>query len=164
MNPRGDVTKDTKQKEREKVEMKLKPTSSPSPDSPPLQFHRLPTKQICFLPHVSAGPQLLRDLRFGYFFLSCTRLDVHQLCRSYSFPGTGRCLPLFCMMLRESDLDRLNSNLSTFSSESKRQNDNLQELLENFKNLLEDYSFLKSDYEEVKEGREKYKRQARGQV
>lgn len=67
-------------------------------------------------------------------------------------------------MLRESDLDSLNTNLVSFSRESQKQNDNLQDLLQNFKNLLEDYSSLKSDYEEVKEGREKYKRQARGQV
>lgn len=67
-------------------------------------------------------------------------------------------------MLRETDLDRWTSDLSTFSAESQKQNDNLQDLLSSFKTLLEDYSFLKSDYEEVKEGREKYKRQARGQV
>lgn len=67
-------------------------------------------------------------------------------------------------MLRESDIDSLNSHLSSISQENQRHNENLQDLLTQFKNLLEDYSSLKSDYEEVKEGREKYKRQARGQV
>ena len=67
-------------------------------------------------------------------------------------------------MLRESDIDSLNTSLDVFARESQKQNESLQDLLENFKNLLDDYSSLKSDYEEVKEGREKYKRQARGQV
>ncbi|KAJ5724405.1 Zinc finger CCCH-type [Penicillium malachiteum] len=66
-------------------------------------------------------------------------------------------------MLRESDIDSLNTHLASISQENQRHNENLQDLLNQFKNLLEDYSSLKSDYEEVKEGREKYKRQARGQ-
>jgi uncharacterized coiled-coil protein SlyX len=67
-------------------------------------------------------------------------------------------------MLRDSDIDSLNGHLASLSLEQQKQHDNLQDLLRQFKNLLEDYTFLKSDYEEVKEGREKYKRQARGQV
>lgn len=67
-------------------------------------------------------------------------------------------------MLRESDIDSLNNHLASLSQENQRNHENLQGLLYQFKNLLDDYSSLKSDYEEVKEGREKYKRQARGQV
>ncbi|KAJ5147460.1 hypothetical protein N7526_000812 [Penicillium atrosanguineum] len=66
-------------------------------------------------------------------------------------------------MLRESDIDSLNNHLASLSVENKKHNENLQNLLDQFQNLLEDYSSLQSDYEEVKEGREKYKRQARGQ-
>ena len=67
-------------------------------------------------------------------------------------------------MLRDSDIDSLNGHLASLSREQKQQHDNLQDLLSQYKSLLDDYSSLKSDYEEVKEGREKYKRQARGQV
>lgn len=67
-------------------------------------------------------------------------------------------------MLRDSDLDSLNGHLASFSLDQQKQHDSLQELLGQFKSLLDDYSSLKSDYEEVKDGREKYKRQARGQV
>lgn len=67
-------------------------------------------------------------------------------------------------MLRDSDIDSLNGHLASLSREQQKQHDNLQDLLGQFKTLLDDYSSLKSDYEEVKEGREKYKRQARGQV
>lgn len=67
-------------------------------------------------------------------------------------------------MLRDSDIDSLNGHLASLSLEQQKQHDNLQDLLGRFKSLLDDYSSLKSDYEEVKEGREKYKRQARGQV
>lgn len=67
-------------------------------------------------------------------------------------------------MLRESDIDSLGNHLESLSRENQRHNENLQDLLGQFRSLLEDYSSLKSDYEEVKEGREKYKRQARGQV
>jgi hypothetical protein len=67
-------------------------------------------------------------------------------------------------MLRDSDIDSLNGHLASLSREQQKQHDNLQNLLGQFKSLLDDYSSLKSDYEEVKEGREKYKRQARGQV
>jgi len=67
-------------------------------------------------------------------------------------------------MLRESDIDSLNNHLASLSVENKRHNENLQDLLDQFQRLLSDYSSLKSDYEEVKEGRDKYKRQARGQV
>ncbi|OQD69996.1 hypothetical protein PENDEC_c028G04664 [Penicillium decumbens] len=66
-------------------------------------------------------------------------------------------------MLRESDIDSLNNHLASLSVENKRHNENLQDLLDQFQRLLSDYSSLKSDYEEVKEGRDKYKRQARGQ-
>lgn len=67
-------------------------------------------------------------------------------------------------MLRESDIDTLNNHLASISVENKRHNENLQNLLDQFQGLLADYRSLQSDYEEVKEGREKYKRQARGQV
>ncbi|KAJ6120468.1 hypothetical protein N7523_004748 [Penicillium sp. IBT 18751x] len=66
-------------------------------------------------------------------------------------------------MLRESDIDSLNNHLASLSVENKKHNENLQNLLDQFQSLLADYSSLQSDYEEVKEGREKYKRQARGQ-
>ncbi|KAJ5677219.1 uncharacterized protein N7477_002852 [Penicillium maclennaniae] len=66
-------------------------------------------------------------------------------------------------MLRESDIDSLNNHLASLSVENKKHNENLQHLLDQFQSLLADYSSLQSDYEEVKEGREKYKRQARGQ-
>ena len=67
-------------------------------------------------------------------------------------------------MLRDSDIDSLNGHLASFSLQQQKQHENLQDLLGQFKSLLDDYSSLKSDYEEVKDGREKYKRQARGQV
>ncbi|KAJ5544183.1 hypothetical protein N7494_005462 [Penicillium frequentans] len=67
-------------------------------------------------------------------------------------------------MLRESDIDSLNNHLASLSEDNERHHENLHGLLNQFKNLLDDYSSLKSDYEEVKEGREKYKRQVRGQV
>ncbi|CAG8068642.1 unnamed protein product [Penicillium olsonii] len=66
-------------------------------------------------------------------------------------------------MLRDSDIDSLNGHLASFSLQQQKQHENLQDLLGQFKSLLDDYSSLKSDYEEVKDGREKYKRQARGQ-
>ncbi|CAG7980138.1 unnamed protein product [Penicillium salamii] len=66
-------------------------------------------------------------------------------------------------MLRDSDIDSLNGHLASFSLEQQKQHEKLQDLLGQFKSLLDDYSSLKSDYEEVKDGREKYKRQARGQ-
>lgn len=68
------------------------------------------------------------------------------------------------MLLRDSDIDSLNNQLATLSHENQSHHDKLQLVLEQFRNVLEDYSALKSDYEEVKEGREKYKKQARGQV
>lgn len=68
------------------------------------------------------------------------------------------------MLLRDSDIDSLNNQLSNLSRENQSHHDNLQQVLVQFRNLLEEYGSLKSDYEEVKEGREKYKRQARGQV
>lgn len=67
-------------------------------------------------------------------------------------------------MFGDSDIDSLTNHLASISRENQQHHDNLQDLLDRFKNLLDDYSFLKSDYEEVKEGREKYKKQARGQV
>ncbi|KAJ5082237.1 Zinc finger CCCH-type [Penicillium argentinense] len=67
------------------------------------------------------------------------------------------------MMLRDSDIDSLNNHLATLSQENEKHHENLQAVLKQFRDLLDDYSSLKSDYEEVKEGREKYKRQARGQ-
>lgn len=67
-------------------------------------------------------------------------------------------------MLRETDIDSLNSEVTGLSTANQQHYDGMQALLKKFKNLLDDYSSLKSDYEEVKEGREKYKRQARGQV
>ena len=68
------------------------------------------------------------------------------------------------MLLRDSDIDSLNNQLESLSADNQRQHNNLHSVLERFRNLLNDYSSLKSDYEEVKEGREKYKKQARGQV
>lgn len=67
-------------------------------------------------------------------------------------------------MLRDADIDSLNNHLGTLARENQKHHETLQEVLNHFRSLLEDYSSLKSDYEEVKEGREKYKRQARGQV
>lgn len=67
-------------------------------------------------------------------------------------------------MLRESDIDSMSSELTSLSRANQDHHDNVQSLLKKFKDLLDDYSSLKSDYEEVKEGREKYKKQARGQV
>jgi chromosome segregation ATPase len=67
-------------------------------------------------------------------------------------------------MLRDSDIDSLTNHLGALSKENQKHHETLQDVLGQFKCLLEDYSSLKSDYEEVKEGREKYKRQARGQV
>ncbi|KAJ6145386.1 Zinc finger CCCH-type [Penicillium chermesinum] len=66
-------------------------------------------------------------------------------------------------MLRDSDIDSMNTDLSKLSRANEEHHDNVQTLLKKFKDLLDDYSSLKSDYEEVKEGREKYKKQARGQ-
>ena len=67
-------------------------------------------------------------------------------------------------MLRESDIDSLLDQLASFSAENIKHNDTVQTLVSQFQSLLSDYHSLKSDYEEVKDGREKYKRQARGQV
>ena len=67
-------------------------------------------------------------------------------------------------MLRDSDIDSLNHHLTSLSRENQKHHDDLQGLLEQFKSLLDNYSSLKSDYEEVKDGRDKYKKQARGQV
>lgn len=67
-------------------------------------------------------------------------------------------------MLQDSDIESLSGHLASFSLEQQKQHDDLQNLLNQFKSFLDDYSSLKSDYEEVKEGREKYKRQVRGQV
>ena len=67
-------------------------------------------------------------------------------------------------MLRESDIDSLNNHLTSVARDNQRHHDELQDLLGKFKGLLEDYSSLKSDYEEEKVTREKYKKQARGQV
>ena len=79
--------------------------------------------------------------------------------------GTGTCPPgTSDKMLGESDIDSMNHHLSCLSTEQQKQHDSLLDLLGLFKRMLDDYSSLKSDYEEVKEGREKYKRQARGQV
>ncbi|KAJ5975567.1 Zinc finger CCCH-type [Penicillium waksmanii] len=67
------------------------------------------------------------------------------------------------MLLRDSDIDSLNNQLAALSGENQSHHEKLQVVLNQFRNVLEDYSALKSDYEEVKEGREKYKKQARGQ-
>ncbi|KAJ5826055.1 hypothetical protein N7474_003193 [Penicillium riverlandense] len=66
-------------------------------------------------------------------------------------------------MLRDADIDALNSHVSSLSRENEQHHASLQDLLTQFRSLLDDYSALKSDYEEVKDGREKYKKQARGQ-
>ncbi|KAJ5577985.1 Zinc finger CCCH-type [Penicillium hispanicum] len=66
-------------------------------------------------------------------------------------------------MLRDSDIDSLNRHLASLSRENQKHHENLQDLLQQFQSLVEDYSSLKSDYEEVKDGRDKYKKQARGQ-
>lgn len=68
------------------------------------------------------------------------------------------------MLLRDSDIDSLTNQVAALSSENQSHYEKLQVVLSQFRSVLEDYSALKSDYEEVKEGREKYKRQARGQV
>jgi hypothetical protein len=67
-------------------------------------------------------------------------------------------------MLREADIDSLQNHVSSLSQENEQHHANLQGLLTQFQRLLDDYSALKSDYEEVKDGRDKYKKQARGQV
>lgn len=67
-------------------------------------------------------------------------------------------------MLRDADIDSLNNHVSSLSRENEQHHASLQGLLTQFRSLLDDYSALKSDYEEVKDGREKYKKQARGQV
>jgi chromosome segregation ATPase len=67
-------------------------------------------------------------------------------------------------MLRDADIDSLNSHVSSLFRENEQHHASLQDLLTQFRSLLDDYSALKSDYEEVKDGREKYKKQARGQV
>ncbi|OKP07142.1 hypothetical protein PENSUB_6102 [Penicillium subrubescens] len=66
-------------------------------------------------------------------------------------------------MRENSEIASLTNHLGIVSKENTKHHKSLQDVLEQFKRLLDDYSSLKSDYEEVKEGREKYKRQARGQ-
>jgi hypothetical protein len=68
------------------------------------------------------------------------------------------------MLLRDSDIDSLTNQVAALSGENQSHHEKLQLVLGQFRSVLEDYSALKSDYEEVKEGREKYKKQARGQV
>jgi hypothetical protein len=67
-------------------------------------------------------------------------------------------------MLGDSDLQVLDSRLSTFVQSSKQQHETHEKLLLDFQELIENYRRLKSDYEEEKESREKYKKMARGQV
>lgn len=67
-------------------------------------------------------------------------------------------------MLTDADIDSLNNNLGSHAKENQKHQETLQDVLNQFRGLLEHYSSLKSDYEEAKDGREKYKKQARGQV
>ncbi|KAG9680727.1 hypothetical protein KCU95_g15302, partial [Aureobasidium melanogenum] len=66
-------------------------------------------------------------------------------------------------MLAETDLNRLERQLSDFNLATKTRQDALDELTLTYGKLLEDYRILRSDYEEEKESREKYKKLARGQ-
>ncbi|KAG9655966.1 hypothetical protein KCU95_g13628, partial [Aureobasidium melanogenum] len=66
-------------------------------------------------------------------------------------------------MLAETDLNRLERQLSDFNLATKARQDALDELTLTYGKLLEDYRILRSDYEEEKESREKYKKLARGQ-
>lgn len=67
-------------------------------------------------------------------------------------------------MLEDLDLERLNNHLDTVAQEHGTYQKAFQALCKQVEILLSDYKSLKSDYEEVKEGRDKYKKQARGQV
>jgi len=66
-------------------------------------------------------------------------------------------------MLAESELNRLERQLTDFNLATKARQDALDELTLTYGKLLEDYRVLRSDYEEEKESREKYKKLARGQ-
>ena len=67
-------------------------------------------------------------------------------------------------MLGDSEIQALNSHLGAAVRDNERHHDDLQNLFEKFHDLLESYNFLKTDYEEAKEARDRYKKQARGQV
>jgi hypothetical protein len=66
-------------------------------------------------------------------------------------------------MLAETDLNRLERQLTDFNLATKARQDALDELTLTYGKLLEDYRTLRSGYEEEKESREKYKKLARGQ-
>ncbi|CAD0083039.1 unnamed protein product [Aureobasidium vineae] len=66
-------------------------------------------------------------------------------------------------MLAETDLNKLERQLSDFNLAAKARQDALEELTLTYGKLFEDYRILRSDYEEEKESREKYKKLARGQ-
>jgi hypothetical protein len=66
-------------------------------------------------------------------------------------------------MLAETDLNRLERQLTDFNLATKARQDALDELTLTYGKLLEDYRILRSDYEEEKESREKHKKLARGQ-
>ncbi|KAJ5247141.1 hypothetical protein N7468_002124 [Penicillium chermesinum] len=63
--------------------------------------------------------------------------------------GPAKASPVkFVNMLRDSDIDSMNTDLSKLSRANEEHHDNVQTLLKKFKDLLDDYSSLKSDYEE----------------
>jgi archaellum component FlaC len=67
-------------------------------------------------------------------------------------------------MLDDSKLGSLSNHLNTVTEEHENHHNALQDLFKQVESLLTEYNSLKSDYEEVKDGRDKYKKQARGQV
>ncbi|PLN86359.1 hypothetical protein BDW42DRAFT_159087 [Aspergillus taichungensis] len=66
-------------------------------------------------------------------------------------------------MLRDADIQTLDSHVGSIIRDNEQHHDRLQGLLTQFKGLLDSYNQLRSDYEEERENREKYKKLARGQ-
>jgi hypothetical protein len=65
-------------------------------------------------------------------------------------------------MLAETDLNKLERQLTDFNLATKARQDALDELTLTYGKLVEDYRTLRSDYDEEKECHEKYKKLARG--
>lgn len=67
-------------------------------------------------------------------------------------------------MLRDADIQALDSHVGSIIQDNEQHHERVQGLLERFQLLLDSYNQLRSDYEEERENREKYKKLARGQV
>ncbi|PLB37911.1 zinc finger CCCH domain-containing protein [Aspergillus candidus] len=66
-------------------------------------------------------------------------------------------------MLRDADIQALDSHVGSIIQDNEQHHERVQGLLERFQLLLDSYNQLRSDYEEERENREKYKKLARGQ-